>query len=158
MIGFEQWGAFGRWVGVGMIGGVATLGVIAHESVEQQIAAALPARSATVSTPPALAKPTAVRVRPKRPSLAREAALLAQSRKDLSQGNSAAALDGLDRYLREFPRGDLAPEALFLLIEVLRARGGHARALALASHFVTKNPHSPYTASMRRLMGEARAR
>src|SRR5262249_13702807 len=102
------------------------------------------------------------RPQPRRPptrlSAPREAALLAQSRRDLSQGNSLAALDGLDRYTREFPHGELPPDALLLLVEALRTRGEHTRASAVAGQFVAKNPQSPYAASMRRLLNEPRPR
>ena len=67
-------------------------------------------------------------------------------------------MEMLDRYATEFPMGELAARAFLLRVEVLRERGDHRRARALANQFVASNPRSPYAASMRKLIGEARPR
>ena len=64
----------------------------------------------------------------------------------------------LDAYAREFPRGELAPQALLFRIEALRARGANVRAMAIAHQFVTHNPKNRWSTPMRRLIREARPR
>jgi hypothetical protein len=139
-----------RWAGIGMLGGAALLGIVRQEPAPQ------PNLIAATSTP--RPEGTAPCTSTRSPSFAREGALLARGRRELSEGNSARAMDVLDRYEREFPHGDLAPEALLLRVELLRARGEKVRAVALANQFVASNPKSPYAALLRKLIGEAQPR
>jgi hypothetical protein len=134
------------WATVGMLGGVATLAFAEHVR---------PRHSARIVTVP-IALPAKKSATSHGPWFSQEVSLLAQCRKELYQGNSLRALEALDRYSREFPLGELVPEALLLRVEVLRARGDHTRARALANQFVAHNPQSRYAAAMRKLMAEAR--
>jgi hypothetical protein len=139
-----------RWAIVGMLGGFATLGVVQHERAPQPMP--------VTTTVTSLTETKAQETKTRSPSFSREIVLLAQCRKELAEGNSVRAMEILDRYDREFPFGKLVAEALLLRVEILRTRGERARALALAHQFVARNPKSPYAASMRKLIGEARPR
>jgi hypothetical protein len=136
------------WLGIGMLGGAATLA----------IAQRVPLRH---SAPPTAA-PVSVGARKSHgkhgPWFARETWLIAQSKKELYQGNSVRAMEILDRYAEEFPLGELVPRALLLRVEVMRARGERLRALAIANQFVANNPRSPYADSMRKFLDEPRPR
>jgi len=138
------------WLGVGMISGALILGIARHENLlRPNVVAANPApRPERAAARPAL----------RSPSLAREVVVLAQVRRELIDGNSARTLDMLDAYAREFPRGELAAQALLFRVEALRARGANLRAMAILHQFVTNNPKNRWSAPMRKLIREARPR
>ena len=132
------------WLGIGMLGGAATLGVAQRVPVRHSVLMAAPA---TATAKKALSKHG--------PWFAREMWLMAQCRRELYQGNSVRAMETLDRYAQEFPLGELVAQALLLRVEVMRTRGERTRALAIANQFVASNPKSPYAEAMRRFIGEA---
>lgn len=67
--------------------------------------------------------------------------------------DARAALDLLDRYDRDFPRGALAPEATVARIEALVAAGDLATARALAETFLAAHADSPLAHRVRRSVG-----
>jgi outer membrane protein assembly factor BamD (BamD/ComL family) len=78
-----------------------------------------------------------------------ELALIDAARAALDSGDTALALSQLDRHDREFPRGQLAPEALALRVEVHAARHEDAKVRELAARFVARYPDHPQAERMR---------
>jgi hypothetical protein len=78
--------------------------------------------------------------------MAREAALA---------NNPARTLRLLDAYQREFPRGDLGPEAKVLRIEALAKSGRKDEAAAIARAFLHADPSSPHAERIRALLSPA---
>jgi hypothetical protein len=85
-------------------------------------------------------------------SLAPEIALLDAARGSLAIGNFDAALAALHRYERDFPRGQLEPEARYLHIEALLARGDREEAKQLARRFLASGPESVHAKRIRALL------
>lgn len=86
-------------------------------------------------------------------SLADEVAQLQKAKLALKAGNAAQALSELGTYSQRFPRPTLGAEATVLRIEALSQTGDSARAKAMATSFLAKNPTSPYAARLRKLTG-----
>ncbi|HEX9298480.1 MAG TPA: hypothetical protein VF881_21735 [Polyangiaceae bacterium] len=121
----------------------------------------LVARAARISVPPTSPKsesnadlvPDAPRTMV--PStLAAEVAMLDRTRGALSSGEGERALDLLQRYGREFPKGTLGLEASVLGIEALYLTGSAERATALAREFLAAHPTSTHASRVRRLLTE----
>lgn len=88
------------------------------------------------------------------PALAPELALLDEARTALRRQDATAALGALDRYAREFPRGQMSAEAMVLRIEALVQSGDRASASSLAKSFEKANPRSPLVQRVRGIVGE----
>lgn len=176
---FGSW-AVAAWVGIGVLGGVAAVGVV--ESVSNRSPVANPPAVVTVQAP---APPKAPVVLPETPressepaapstssaveaprpvqpvatnssanlSLAAEVASLDRARKALSTGNSSAAFAELSDYQRQFPRGAMGPEATVLRIEAMSAAGDRSGARSLAERFLAAHPASPHGSRIRSLVG-----
>jgi len=168
-----------KWVGIGVLGGAATVGVAqtvttatpqetvpivpASTAVRETHRAAAPTPavqpSASVPTP---TDSTAIRrvmpavdppVESARTTLADEVAALDRAREAVAAGQPARALAALDDYGRRFPGGTLAQEAVVLRIEALAASGDKAGASRLGQAFLERNPGSPHAARIRTLVG-----
>ncbi|HVZ31209.1 MAG TPA: hypothetical protein VG963_02215, partial [Polyangiaceae bacterium] len=70
----------------------------------------------------------------------------------LREGRAARAELALDAYMAAFPKGELAPEAEMLRIDVALARGQHVRALALARAFERRPEAARYRERLRALL------
>jgi hypothetical protein len=64
-------------------------------------------------------------------------------------GDALRALQVLDQYNRQFPRGVLSEEAALLRIEATAARGDRAAASSLAQRFLSDHPRSVHAAKVR---------
>jgi hypothetical protein len=84
-------------------------------------------------------------------SLAREIALLDESRATLGRGDAAGALKLLDRHAQEFPRGSLGPEAVVVRIEALLRLGDEHSARAIANQFATEHPDDSHLVRIKSL-------
>jgi hypothetical protein len=105
----------------------------------------LPARASAVgSTPPA--EPS---------SLAAEVAALDAARRSLDTGAPDETLTILARYLQEFPKGKLVPEAEVMAIEVRAAKGDRARVVREATRFLQRHPTAPQRTRVEQLRTEA---
>lgn len=82
-------------------------------------------------------------------SLTRELTFLEQARSALSQHHPGGALQALDEYRSEFPRGSMQIEAAALRVEAVGQSGDHAHAAQLARAFLTSFPTSPLAARVR---------
>ncbi len=166
-----------KWVGIGVLGGAAMVGVV--ETVAPQ--AAPPARVEAVdSAPPATklaqqapahapaspsARPEAVTTqssprtaRSLEPvasttSLADEVRALDGARKALAGGNAKECLVKLDAYRADFPQGALGLEATVLRIEALAVSGARTQARDLGTRFLDSHPNSAHAARVRSVIG-----
>jgi hypothetical protein len=86
--------------------------------------------------------------------LAEEAQNLEAARRELGARNAQSALVLLDRYERDFPRGELRPEATALRVEALAASGNEVAAKALGRQFLERNAGHPAAARVRRAIGD----
>ena len=114
-------------------------------------APALPASPGVTSgapARPALAEAAAA-ARPDGASLQREVELLDAVKRSLRMGDAAAAEHSLDAYDSEFQRGTLVPEAGFLRIRLLLARGERARAVALGDELLARHPNTVHAKRIR---------
>jgi hypothetical protein len=100
-----------------------------------------PSASASAGTEAALAN--------SRSSLTRELTILEQVHSALAQHSAGRALQALDEYRAEFPRGSLQIEAAALRVEAVAQSGDHAQAQRLAQAFLTSFPTSPLCARVR---------
>lgn len=172
-----------KWVGIGVLGGAVTIGVVQSTSPSRPASptfVAAPAtqsplpRPRTVVTPP-LAEPTVesaasapptTLVAPMapagspsaaasmtEPSLADEVAALDRARGALASGDPRGAQAQLDAYQQRFPRGVMGPEATVLRIEALTAAGDRAGARSMAEQFLATHPNSPHASRLRSLVG-----
>jgi hypothetical protein len=165
--------------GLAAIGGIGVAVTLAHHSatppplndeVQHEISQPLlvePVSSiatapviATTVEPPA-ATSTAPRARVAVPSpppsaqsspLTREIEALDRARRALAASDTAGATRALDAYGREFPNGDMAPEATVMRVRVLLAENRADAARALADSFAAAHPSSPYTTRMLQLV------
>ncbi|MDP9033365.1 MAG: hypothetical protein M3O50_01040 [Myxococcota bacterium] len=76
-------------------------------------------------------------------SLAAEVAALDAARSALDTGGPDDALALLGRYLREFPKGKLVPEAEVMAIEAQAVKGERARVIRDATRFLDRHPNAP---------------
>jgi hypothetical protein len=138
----------------------ATMEVLPLASVSTPDVA--PRNDAPRSTPKSTPRASAVPVAPTDAStsastssrLAEEARNLELARRALEGHRASDALSTLDRYARDFPRGELRPEATALRVEALAASGDHVSARALGGHFLTHYPGHPAVPRVRRAMGD----
>ncbi len=96
--------------------------------------------AAAVAAPPPLDR---------RSSLTRELSLLEQARAALTQHSASSALQTLNDYHAEFPRGSMQIEAAALRVEAVGQSGDHALAQRLAQAFLSAFPTSPLAARVR---------
>jgi hypothetical protein len=82
----------------------------------------------------------------RRSALTRELSLLEQVRGELSRHSAGSALQTLEIYRSEFPRGAMQVEAATLRIEAVEQSGDHAQAQRLAQAFLSNFPASPLAA------------
>jgi hypothetical protein len=82
-------------------------------------------------------------------TLAREVALLDAVRVALEGGYAAQAGELLDRYERDFPHGQLEPEALLFRVRAYGAAGNMAAASALSAQLLAKAPEGRYADRVR---------
>lgn len=87
-------------------------------------------------------------------SLSLEAATLDAARRALLGGDASRALALLDQYQREFPRGQLGPEALLMRLDAMVRRGDRAGAAALARQRLATVPSGSYATRLRAYVGE----
>jgi len=87
-------------------------------------------------------------------TLADEVAILDDARAALDKHDPERALKLLGDHDRRFPHGELAPDAASLRVDALFARGDRARAAALASELVAKDPTGPHAAHLRSFIGD----
>jgi len=106
------------------------------------------ATSRPLPTPPTGAAPSQERVS----SLAREIALLDESRASLARGDATGALKLLDQHAQQFARGNLGPEAVVMRIEALMRLGDERAARALASQFALDHPNDSHLARIQSLL------
>src|SRR5258708_26600030 len=102
--------------------------------------------AATAPDPAPIAKPSA---------LAREIALLDESRGALARNDSREALRLLDRYAREFEQGNLWPEAVVLKIDALLRQGDVQPARFLADQFERARPNDSHVSRIESLFSNA---
>jgi hypothetical protein len=118
--------------------------------------AALGARSNPEAVPRALSpQPLALPLQAKsdEPKLAEEVAALDRARQMVSL-RPAQAIALLDAYDRDFPRGDLAPEALVLRVDALVRSGQTAAAAAIGGAYLSAHPRSPHADRIRTMLGQ----
>ena len=84
-----------------------------------------------------------------RSSLTRELTILEQVHSALAQHAPGRALQALDDYHAEFPRGSLQIEAAALRVEAVGQSGNHALAQRLARALLASYPNSPLGARVR---------
>ncbi|MGA7120702.1 MAG: hypothetical protein WBY94_11420, partial [Polyangiaceae bacterium] len=78
-----------------------------------------------------------------------------QARAALNSRDTRRALDLLDHYEARFPRGEMAPEAAVLRVEVLVKSGDRLGAKRVADAFLTSNPKSPYAPRIQWLLSKS---
>jgi outer membrane protein assembly factor BamD (BamD/ComL family) len=83
--------------------------------------------------------------------LAAEVALLDEVRGKLGARQFSDALGAVDRYRREFPRGELSRDADVLAIEIWSAAGEREKAAQGAADFLQRYPRDPHAARVRRI-------
>lgn len=81
--------------------------------------------------------------------LAAEVAALDAVRTALSIGAPERALQGVEGYRREFPEGELTPEAHVLEVEALAAKGDRAGARRESERFLARYPKDPHVTRVR---------
>jgi TolA-binding protein len=106
--------------------------------------------------PPASAR--APRARDQGPDISAELALLDGASRALASGNASIALDVLERYDHEHPRGALRLEAAVLRVEALAASGQTEPATQRASELLRRHPQSPLAPRLRSLIAASQAR
>jgi hypothetical protein len=84
-------------------------------------------------------------------SLSAQVALVEAARVAVATGAFAEALHATARYEREFPRGQLLPDAEVLAVEALSARGDRDACRERAARFVARYPNDPHVARVKAL-------
>jgi hypothetical protein len=87
-------------------------------------------------------------------TLTAEILVLDRTRQAIAAKDFARALDQIDGYHRDFPRGQLAADADALAVEILDARGDHKEASRHAVRFISEHPNDPHSARMKLLIDE----
>jgi len=90
------------------------------------------------------------------PSLQREVRLLDHAREALAARDAAAALQAVQTYEREFPRGALIPEFVYLRVQALIAAGRRGEAATLAQRFLQAHPSGAQSQKLSQLMARER--
>lgn len=93
--------------------------------------------------------PTAAASTDRRSSLTRELSLLEQARAALTAHAAGSALQTLNDYRTEFPRGSMQIEAAALRVEAVGQSGNQPLAQRLAQDFLRSFPTSPLAARVR---------
>jgi TolA-binding protein len=106
---------------------------------------------ATVEAPPL---ESATAPKPEARTLVLEIAALDRVKRALVAGNMTSALEELNNYERDFPRGVMSPEAKAMRIEALARGGKKAEARAMLAAFRARHPDSPLLESLSRVVGE----
>ena len=88
--------------------------------------------------------------------LGEEARSLDEASAALARGDPELALHLLDRHGREFPNGQLAPEAALVRLQALKLKGDHAAADTLARQLSSHQPNSRYADRVREIVGQER--
>ena len=99
---------------------------------------------ATVTSGARMDMPVAVDASAGKDSLGAERALLEVARTALSRGDSAAAMESLDRHVQRFPAGQLTEEREALYVQALARAGRHDEARARAARFEKRFPGSVF--------------
>jgi hypothetical protein len=84
--------------------------------------------------------------------LSQEVAALERANQALAAHQPDIALQALDRYAAEFPRGALSSDATVLRVRALLARGDRASAQRLASAYSAAHPDSPFARRLEALV------
>jgi hypothetical protein len=87
-------------------------------------------------------------------SIASEIRELEVARQALASGTPRPAIDRLDRYDRQFPKGALQQEALRLRIEAMQAAGDPSAARSLARKFRALYPDSAHSKRLKSLLSD----
>jgi hypothetical protein len=150
------------WIGVGAVAALVSAGMYWTPSADKQTAARTPqhpisqpiaqlAPAPTAQAAPPLArselatpKPIARAPRVPEARLAQEVAALDAVRAALGSGDTKRGLALLVSFARDFPAGELAPEATLLRVEALLAFDRPERAAQVARAFLRANPSSHY--------------
>jgi hypothetical protein len=82
-------------------------------------------------------------------TLAAEVAALDAARTAIASGAFDESLQVVDRYHRDFPAGELAPDADVLAMEALASKGDRARVAERAKEFLARYPRDPHVARVR---------
>jgi hypothetical protein len=104
--------------------------------------------SASLATAPSVAQPVrvappAAENRPERDAtLGRERTLIEATRSALGRGDSAAALDSIDKHARDFPAGRLVEEREALAVQALMLAGRGDEARSRGERFHRRFPRS----------------
>jgi len=84
-------------------------------------------------------------------ALRAQVALLDAARKHAAAGDHRAALRVVERFEREFPHGQLAPDAQVVAIQALAAQGDRDQLTIRAARFLAAHPLDPHAAQVRHL-------
>jgi hypothetical protein len=84
--------------------------------------------------------------------LPKELALLDAARAALDTGDTALAIERLDRHDLDYARGQLAPDALALRIEVYAKRGDRVKVGELSRGFLARYPEHPEAPRVREIV------
>lgn len=149
-------GLKGKLLLLGMVVGTASLAVLAYVATRSHESARAPQQQTSQDVAPpydsrvassSVQEPQAVRV----DSLAREVALLDETRVELARSNAQGALTTLDRYESAHALGVLREEAGLLRIEALAQRSRQL-ARAEATRFFARYPATPHRARIEALL------
>jgi TolA-binding protein len=87
-------------------------------------------------------------------ALLREVRALDAAKASLERGDTAGALDSLDRHAKGFPSAALGPEADVLRVRSLLAAGDRAGAARIARGVIARDPRGPHARVVRGLLPE----
>lgn len=90
-------------------------------------------------------------LRSSRSTLGAQVALLDAARAAARTGQASQALALTNRYQRQFPAGELAPDAEVVAIEALAAEGDRATLAGRIARFLARYPSDPHAARVRAL-------
>jgi hypothetical protein len=137
----------------------ATAAVHAPAAGAEIPVAAAPAPSASTPNPASAPAPTPTSISGSTSppaatasDLTDELASLDAARAALDAGDTALALQQIDRHDRDFARGQLAPEALALRIEVYAKRGDRPKVEELAGAFLARYPNHTQARRVRSIL------
>ena len=100
-----------------------------------------------------------VRHSPQRPpsttapdSLTKELRMIEAARRALASGDGGGALQQLNDYAHQYPKGSLRAEAGVLRIEALMAKGDRGAAARLGKAYLRRSPNGPYARRIRSVL------